>query len=354
LELLCIGNALVDVFAEGEEDIDLRYGLTEPVQHVSMERLREILSVLPEFSLVSGGGAANVAKIAGMLGVKTAFIGAIGSTPKGGGTDQFGRVFEKDLAGAGVNVRLVRRPSPTGTCLILRMPDGSTRIAASPSAALELSEEDIDEDIIRRARVVVLDGYMLDRKKLINRILELADNYGTAVALDVSSVDLAGERALEIVTYARAYPLILFMNEAESRAFYQVLSHDRAPFPESNEGKNEALSPEMLSLFRGFTANDLFPILTVKLGKRGAVVFAGGSVYREETIPVIPLETTGAGDAFSAAFLAAWIRDRSLGECADLGNRAAREILDVKGTRIDPKVLKQIERLLRKKETGEA
>jgi sugar/nucleoside kinase (ribokinase family) len=227
------------------------------------------------------------------------------------------------------------------------MPDGRTRIAASPSAARELSAKDIDEDLIRRAKIVALDGYMLDRKKLVNHVLELADSYGTAVALDVSSAGLAGERALEIVTYARAYPLILFMNEDESRAFYQVLSHDHASPPKSEDGKTEALNPGMISLFQGFTANDLFPILTVKLGKRGAVVFAGGNVYREETIPVIPLETTGAGDAFSAAFLAAWIRNKSLGECADMGNKAAREILDVKGTKLDPKALKHIEKLLR-------
>ncbi|AEF83335.1 carbohydrate kinase family protein [Leadbettera azotonutricia] len=338
LELLCIGNALVDVFAQGEEDIDFRFGLIEPVQHVPMDKLREVLAVLPEFSAVSGGGAANVAKIASMLGLKAGFIGALGS-------DQFGRVFEKDLSDAGVQSRISHKALPTGACLILQMPDGRVKIAASPSAALDLNEKDIDEDAIRQAKVVVLDGFMLERRKLVCHILELAYKYGTAVALDASTTGLAEERAVEIVTYARAYPMILFMNEDESRAFYRALSQEKDLDGEGD--KNNGISPEMARLFQDFTAQDVFPIVVVKLGKRGAVVFAGGNMYREETIPVIPLETTGAGDAFSAAFLAAWIRDRSLGECAAIGNKAAREVLDVKGTQLDPSALKYLEKELR-------
>jgi sugar/nucleoside kinase (ribokinase family) len=265
-----------------------------------MDKLREVLAVLPEFSAVSGGGAANVAKIAGMLGLRAGFIGALGS-------DQFARVFEKDLADAGVQSRLSHKALPTGACLILQMPDGRVRIAASPSAALELNEEDIDEDSIRQARVIVLDGFMLERRKLVCHILELAYKYGTAVALDVSTTGLAEERAVEIVTYARAYPMILFMNEDESCAFYRALSQKKDL--SDDDDKNVGLNSEMARLFQDFTAEDVFPIVVVKLGRRGAVVFAGGNVYREETIPVIPLETTGAGDAFSAAFLAAWIRD---------------------------------------------
>ena len=47
LELLCIGNAIIDAFAHGEENIDVRYGLNESVQHIPMETIREILSELP-------------------------------------------------------------------------------------------------------------------------------------------------------------------------------------------------------------------------------------------------------------------------------------------------------------------
>jgi sugar/nucleoside kinase (ribokinase family) len=129
------------------------------------------------------------------------------------------------------------------------------------------------------------------------------------------------------------------MNQAEAIAFYGAISR--------REGTEQSLSREISDFFINFTAINLFPIVAVKLGKRGAAVFAGGSVCREETIPIIPAETTGAGDAFSAAFLGAWIRGKSLSECAVLGNHAAREVLNVPGTKIDPKKLKHLIKQLR-------
>jgi len=79
------------------------------------------------------------------------------------------------------------------------------------------------------------------------------------------------------------------------------------------------------------------------------MVVAGGNVYREETFTVAaPNNTVGAGDAFCAAFISAWIRDKSLSECAALGNKVAREILEVPGTRIKSGKLKSFAKILQK------
>jgi sugar/nucleoside kinase (ribokinase family) len=344
-ELLCIGNALVDVFARMEGDLDARFGLSEPVQHVDIEKLQEIIALLPETRLVSGGGAANAAKIASLLGIKAGFIGAIGSGPEDG-ADRFGRLFAGDLKAAGVELFLVRKPPPTGICLMLRKGTGETITAAAPSASLELSPEDLDEDLVRNARVVMIDGFMLKRKNLVIRILDLANRYGTVAALDVGSAGLAKEQAWEIATYSRLYPLILFMNEAEALNFQATISRQGEGGP--TEG---ILTRENSGFFVNFTAANLFPVVAVKLGNRGAVVFAGGSVYRAETIPITPAETTGAGDAFGAAFLGAWIRGRSLSQCAALGNKAAREVLSVPGAQVDRKRLKSLIKQLRKPTT---
>jgi sugar/nucleoside kinase (ribokinase family) len=363
IELLCIGNAIVDVFGKGDESLALRYGLTEPVQHIEYEKLRELVATLPELSTSSGGGAANAAKIAGFLGIDTCLIGSVGANGTAGANsntaddgcpkdsrspmDSLGKRFAEDLAAAGVQTCLFRRQLPTGICLMLELPNGEIRVAAAPSAALELGADDIDEAAIRKAKVVVLDGFMMDRQDLVRRILELANKNGTAAALDVSSARLAGTRALEIATYSRIYPLILFMNEDEAKAFYLVISKQGSLNPPvEEEDEDDILKEEMYDFFKGFTANELFPIVTVKLGKRGAVVFAGGAIHKEETWPIIPVDTTGAGDAFCGAFLSAWIRNKSLSECAGLGNKVAREVLDVKGTKIDGKKLKNFARTL--------
>jgi len=321
IDLLCVGNALVDVFAQADEQLFARHGLTQPVQHIEIEKTEKILSELRGYNAISGGGAANVAKIASLLGAKVSFAGAIGS-------DRNGRLFKKSLAAAGVKLRLSVKPYPTGICLMLRNEAGETRIAASPSAALGLSESDIGEEEPQKARVILIDGFMLDKAALVSHIMGIAGRNGTPTAIDLSSPGIAREHAAEIAGLAKNYPLILFMNEAETEAF--------------SEGLKSATRE---TLFENTTN---FPIIVVKLGKDGALCYSGGKIIRAETQAVAPVDATGAGDAFCAGFLAAWTKNKTLGECAALGNMTAKTVLGAEGSQADKKALRPITKLLKK------
>ena len=118
LDLLCIGNALVDVSASTDKETAARYGITGQVQHVEIEKIYSLLSRVPGYTAVSGGGAANVAKIAGLLGIRAGFIGAAGRGNGGAGTeaDEMGQLFKAGLSSAGVNLSLSLKSSPTGIC----------------------------------------------------------------------------------------------------------------------------------------------------------------------------------------------------------------------------------------------
>jgi sugar/nucleoside kinase (ribokinase family) len=337
--LLCIGNAIVDFFAPADKDFARRYGIDEPVQHIEHGRLMAAIGELPEKVSCSGGGAANVAKIAALLGTPARFMGTVGD-------DEAGRFFERELREAGVEPALRSRGGATGCCLVLRLPGDLVRAAAAPAAALELYKEDLGEEDIRRSGVVVIDGFLMDRQDLVRHILDTANRSGTTVALDLGSTPIARERAHEILTYSRVYPLILFMNEGEAGAFFRAIN-SREAF-DGDEGGGEELDEEMTDFFRGLTANELFPIVVIKRGKRGALVFAGGTVHRESTFAVMPRDSTGAGDAFCAAFLSAWVRNRPLGECAVVGNKVAREVLAAPGTGVNRKKIAALGRLLRK------
>jgi sugar/nucleoside kinase (ribokinase family) len=184
--------------------------------------------------------------------------------------------------------------------------------------------------------VVVLDGYLLDRQPLVRRILSLADRFGVPVALDVASVFRVKEKTEEILQYSRNYPLIIFMNADEAIAFYQTLRKDKGDYEIRGEReKADWIIREVCPVFQIITGAELFPVIALKLGSRGAVIVAGGAIYRAETFPVVPRDNIGAGDAFCAAFLAGWLRGKSIAESAALGNKVAREVLDVPGTRID-------------------
>lgn len=331
-ELVAVGNALVDIVAISDED--LASVLDLPVNqaiHVSCERFTELLVALPAPAMSAGGGSANTAKIASMLGIRSAFVGRVGSDWKGD-RDRFADLFETQMREAGVELHLGREATqPTGGCLVVRMTGDRYCIAACPAAALALSAQDLPEELVQAAKVLVLDGYALGRTELVDRAFALADRYGTAVALDVGSADIAARFSAFIALKAADFPLILFLNEAEAAAFCGAV----------RPGEDYAETGDFAPL-RSMTESGPFPIVVLKRGPRGAVVYASGAELEAPTPFATPLDVTGAGDSFAAGFLAGWIRDRPLTECAALGNRVAREIISVPGTRVPAGVFKRI------------
>ncbi|MDR3276144.1 MAG: PfkB family carbohydrate kinase [Treponema sp.] len=327
--LFCLGNALVDLFADVEDGAAAALGLSEPVQHVSPERMQELLAALPEPSAASGGGAANAAKTASLLGVQTVFAGTIGR-------DSWGDFFEQELCDAGVRPLLGRTAASTGICLVLREAGGRRVIAACPAAALELKTGDIPPDRVRQAGAVVIDGYMLGRQGLgpespVQRILDLAGEYGIVAVLDLGSAAIAAGCAGELARRCHRQgvaPLMLFMNEAEAWSFYQAL-----------EGAGTEAYWRLSAYFCRFTAPGPFPLVVVKRGALGSEVYAGGRRYQAPTEALETADSLGAGDAYCGGFMAAWLRGKFLrqclpGECAALGNRAARTVLDAPGARL--------------------
>jgi len=344
-EILCIGNPIVDVFVDIDSAIARKYGITEPNLHISSEQAESLLhEKTVNFTNAvksSGGGAANVAKIAAMLGMDAAFSGCAGQ-------DELASIFEKEITDAGASVILPRSNEKTGICFACTV-DGQLRFAASPRAALELNESHISEELIAGAEVLVLDGYILNRRPLVQHILSLASKLGIPVALDAASVFQVLSKAEEILTYSRSYPLFVFMNADETIAFYNTIRKKRDEETlTTDKEKEELIMRDICPMLKLITDGEIFPIIVVKLGGRGAVVVAGGNIYREDTFSIIPRNTVGAGDAFCAAFISAWLRDNSLSECAALGNKVAREILEVPGTHIKSTKLKSFAKTLQK------
>jgi fructokinase len=314
---------MVDIFADADQAFCGRFGLTLPVQHVSAETMAAILAVLPGLPVPSlhrsGGGAANTAKIAAGLGLKAAFFGCVGAEEGGLRADRPGKFFEKELAGAGVFPVLRLGKQPTGIFLCLNV-NGEKRIAASPSAALELRAEDLPIAAVSRydpafqpARTkpgaFLFEGFLLENAAVKERCLAIAESPGLIPAFDPGTAVVAETHAEEILSWLTKYDLVLFVNEAEAEALVK----------ERQAGDWEPLFTRLTG--KGGT-------VAVKLAEKGAVVFSGGGIYRAETRPVNTAETTGAGDAFAAGFLGALLRGFTPEQCAQEGNRVARAFLE--------------------------
>ena len=351
-EILCIGNPIVDIFIDIDKNLALKYGIKDFSQHITHEQVEAIFSEPSiDFSKVersSGGGAANVAKIAAMLGMSTVFSGCTGR-------DEHASVFEDEITSAGVRAELIKYDNKTGICFACNISGGALRFAACPGAALDLTEAHISGEMISSAEVIVLDGYILNRRSLVQHILLKASRSGIPVALDAASVFQVKAKAEDILNLSRNFPLFIFMNADETIAFYNTIKKVNdadsisAKLQSMTEKEKEAfIIREISPILKIITESDIYPILVVKLGGRGAIVFAGGHTYREETFTITPRSTVGAGDAFCAAFISAWIRGKSLSECAALGNKVAREILEVPGTKIKSGKLKSFAKYLQK------
>jgi len=364
MDLLCIGNAMVDVFAEFAPDSSLEtvpgaelltyhnfrkhFGLNDPVQHISPESAAAIVAALrkmfreypangPDTMIKSGGNAANTAKMAARLGLTVAFAGAVGGAGNASETnaadsatalDHYGAIFEEELKRAGVATYLARKQSPTGLFISITQRAGDTKhderqdinlrrvIAASPSAALELNQNDIDESLFAQTRILVLEGFLLGNKNLAGSFLAMAEKYSLTIALDAGTADAAVEHAALIHSWFGRFSLILFLNEKEAEAFTEALGF----------GSNwENFFTEASKHSSGLPRQSV--LVAVKLAERGAAVFSDGTIYRVETTPVDTADTTGAGDDFAAGFLAAWLRGEDPRQCGQAGNAAAAQVL---------------------------
>lgn len=345
-ELLCIGNPIVDIFLNINGSLALKYGIVDPVQHIDGKKaealLKEASIDFAKSVRSSGGGAANVAKIASMLGMDATFCGCCGQ-------DELAAFFEEEITNAGVSPMLIRSNEKTGLCFACNV-DGETRFAASPRAALGFNETHVSDELIVGAEAIVLDGFILDRRPLVQYILLKSSHLGIPVALDVASIMQVKSKAEEILTYSRQFPLFIFMNADETIAFYNTVRKGKEEGTGMTEkDKEHLILRDVCPMLKMITDGELYPIIVIKLGGRGAIVVAGGNVYREETFTVTtPKNIVGAGDAFCAAFISAWIRQKSLSECANLGNKVAREILEVPGTHIKIGKLKSFAKTLQK------
>ena len=120
LDVLAIGNAIVDVMSPCSDADIVRLGLAKGgMTLVDAERAAELYAAMGPAREISGGSAANTLAGLAQLGARCAFIGQVAE-------DQFGTVFAHDIRAGGIEFATPARPGqpPTAQCLIFVTPDG--------------------------------------------------------------------------------------------------------------------------------------------------------------------------------------------------------------------------------------
>ncbi len=251
----------------------------------------------PAAITIGGGGqSANFCPWAGALGGPARLVTRVGD-------DEIGRRLVADLESRGVEVRVVWAAEPTGAIAVLIGPDGKRTMATQRGASVGLSPDDLDEAWLRDARLLHVPAYSLFVEPLASATgaaIRVVREAGGMLAIDLSSA--AGLRAYGpsrmAYVLARLAPEVLFATEREAETL--------------------AVPPESLAQV---------PVL--KRGAMGSRVF-GRDVVAPEVRPVDP---TGAGEAFAAAFCVAWLRGAPPTEAAEKAVAAASESVQLVGAR---------------------
>jgi sugar/nucleoside kinase (ribokinase family) len=280
-DLVVIGDCNPDVLVLGS-DVTPVFGQAE--------------KLVDRMSLEIGGSASITAVAAARLGLRVALVAAVGR-------DAAGTFMLDSLAREGVDVGgvVVRDGLATGMTVALSR-GGDRAILTALGAMDSLTVSDIPASIFARARHVHLSSYFLLADALGPGLADLfaaARAAGAATSLD-TNWDPAEQWRDERLSAAIAQADLLLPNEAEALALSGAASVSAAA--------------------SALTA--LGPQVAVKLGARGVLVAAGpsGAEPRQVSLPpVIPVDTTGAGDCFNAGLIAGLLHGLPLPRAAALG-----------------------------------
>lgn len=230
------------------------------------------------FATITGGKGANQAVAAARLGARTAFAGCVGG-------DAFGAMQHDCLAADGIDLAGLHAVAdvPTGTAVILVGEDGQNSIVVTPgaNAAMDVARVRALAPAIAEADVLLLQLEIpLDA---VAEALRLARAHGTVSILDAGpaqSVDPALLQGADLVS----------PNETEAEALTGVVVRDDA----SALAAAEAL--------RAMGAREV----VLKLGARGSLYLGAGDPVQVPPFLIDPVDTTAAGDAFTAALGLRW------------------------------------------------
>ena len=225
-----------------------------------------------DFSKSTGGSAANAAIVLSKCGVKTYFCCSVGA-------DADGQTFIENFKKGDVDTSLVRQSGKTGFTVTMVDNSGErTMLSYRGASASTMKVTQALAGRIKKVSMVLLSGYMLTEKSQAAFVLEIAKEAkagGTPVALDPTPV--VGSVGKTVLKKVLALTDVLLPNESELNTITQMV------------GKVSV------------------PCVAVKMGSRGAKMMFDIAEYSRPANEVDAVDTTGAGDAFNAAFIASMV-----------------------------------------------
>jgi sugar/nucleoside kinase (ribokinase family) len=316
LDVLCIGNAIVDVIARVDDGFVEKHGLVKGSMNLIDEARAEMLYAdMGQAVEVSGGSAGNTAAGIASFRGRAAYFGKVKA-------DQLGHIYRHDMRSQGVkfdSAAATEGPA-TARSFILVTPEGERTMNTYLGACVNLTIADIDEATVSAARVTYMEGYLWDRpeaKEAFKRAAQIARKAGRMTSITLSDSFCVERHRDSFLDLIRNDIDIVFANETEIKSLYRTQNFDGA--------------------MRAIQNDCAIAVLTRSAD--GCVVVKGEEVHSAPAFPVNRvIDVTGAGDLFASGFLYGFTHGKPLPQCAQLGAMAAAEVISHVGARPEVKL----------------
>ncbi len=309
MKILGIGNAIVDVICKVDESFIKQNNLIKSTMKLVDEvEFKKLLSTLKIEETVSGGSVANSIVGLSQLGNKVGFIGKVSD-------DQLGKKYEEGLKKENVDFFYLKKKEsiPTGTCLILITPDSERTMITFLGTAGKISEQDINENTVKRSEILFLEGYLWDEGEP-KQAFEKAINNSNKVAMSLSD---------------------LFCVERHKPHFFELVKN-KLDITFAN--KQEIMSLIDAKKFEDVVdfAKEVNKLIIITLGEKGALAVNKNQVVECSAKDNLKIkDLTGAGDLFAGGFLHGLINNKSIKESLDIGTEMSSKVIQIIGARLN-------------------
>jgi sugar/nucleoside kinase (ribokinase family) len=311
LDVVGVGNAIVDVISTVPEDFLDQHGLVKGAMTlIDTERATSLYAAMPPGIETSGGSAANTMAGVASLGGRSTYIGKVRD-------DQLGEVFAHDTrnGGVGFDVPFATEGEPTARSLIQVTPDGERTMNTFLGISAFLNPGDIDQEIVESAAITYCEGYLWDRdeaKDAIRHAMTIASDAGRIVSLTLSDSFCVDRHRDEWMDLLDDRVDLVFANDAEVCSMFETDDFDAA----------------------ARQIADMVEVAALTRSAEGSVVLANGERFDVPPTPVDRVvDATGAGDLFASGFIYGLSLGVPVERCAELGSIAAGEVITHMGPR---------------------
>ncbi|HHT80744.1 MAG: adenosine kinase [Sphaerochaeta sp.] len=327
-KVLGIGNPLIDIIVSVEESDIHTLGIHKGTMAlIHKERMSELLQFLKdkETTYSCGGSCPNTIIALASLGIETTLAGKVGN-------DKNGQIYAETLKTLNVHNELaVTDEEPTGTTVILVTSDSERSMNTYLGANRLYAAEDVGQDWVEDADFFHFTGYMWDtqsQQEAITKALSIAKQKKTTISFDVADPFAVGRYRDTFLRIIEESCDIVFANREEARILFD------------NYDPYECCR----------SMGKLCETAIVKNGKKGSFIS-----HKQQIIsipvkgPVVPVDTTGAGDVYAAGFLYGQCKGFSIADSGIIASILAGQIITQRGAQFSKEQAAGLRALL---ETG--